>query len=163
MWGGVHARWASVPSIRGTSPEQTQDNSFKDLLCAPELSVPLCEPRCLHRQLPHPPTFFFFLVERTQAGEEQRERETQNLTLSCQHGARHGARTPKPRDHDLSRSQTLNRLSHPQAPTRPTFDEHLRAELKALCKLLRCLPNMRKNSLIKTEPRAPGKLSQLSV
>ena len=37
--------------------------------------------------------------------------------LSCQHRARRGARTHGPRDHDLSRSQTLNRLSHPGAPS----------------------------------------------
>ena len=38
------------------------------------------------------------------------------LALSCQHRARHGAWTHGPRDHDLSRSRTLNRLSHPGAP-----------------------------------------------
>ena len=36
--------------------------------------------------------------------------------LSCQHRARRGSRTHGPRDHDLSRSQTPNRLSHPGAP-----------------------------------------------
>ena len=36
--------------------------------------------------------------------------------LSCQHRARHGPRTHGPRDHDLSRSRTLIRLSHPGAP-----------------------------------------------
>ena len=36
--------------------------------------------------------------------------------LSCQHRARHGARTHRPLDHDLSRSRTLNWLSHPGAP-----------------------------------------------
>ena len=36
--------------------------------------------------------------------------------LSCRHRARRGARTHEPRDHDLSRSRTLNRLSHPGAP-----------------------------------------------
>ena len=35
---------------------------------------------------------------------------------SCQHRARHGARTHEPWDHDLSRSWTLNRLSHPGVP-----------------------------------------------
>ena len=33
--------------------------------------------------------------------------------LSCQHRARHGARTHEPWDHDPSRSQTFNQLSHP--------------------------------------------------
>ena len=37
--------------------------------------------------------------------------------LSCQHRARRGARTHRPRDHDPSRSRPLNRLSHPGAPT----------------------------------------------
>ena len=36
--------------------------------------------------------------------------------LSCQHRARHGARTHGPWDHDLRRSWTLNRLSHAGAP-----------------------------------------------
>ena len=36
--------------------------------------------------------------------------------LSCQYKARCGAQTHKPRDHDLSRSEMLNRLSHPGAP-----------------------------------------------
>ena len=36
--------------------------------------------------------------------------------LSCQHTAWCGARARKPRDHDLSRSGTLNWLSHPGAP-----------------------------------------------
>ena len=31
-------------------------------------------------------------------------------------GARRGARTHDPRDHDLSRSRTLNLLGHPDAP-----------------------------------------------
>ena len=36
--------------------------------------------------------------------------------LSRQHRARHGARTHRPRDRDLSRSWTLNGLSHPGTP-----------------------------------------------
>ena len=36
--------------------------------------------------------------------------------LSCQHRARRGAWTHRPRDHDLSRSRTPNRLSHPGTP-----------------------------------------------
>ena len=35
---------------------------------------------------------------------------------SCRHRARRGAPTHEPRDHDLSRSRTLHRLSHPGAP-----------------------------------------------
>ena len=58
--------------------------------------------------------------DRAWAGEGQREGETQNLkqaqALSCQHRARHGARTHRPRDRDLSRSRILNRLSHPGTP-----------------------------------------------
>ena len=38
---------------------------------------------------------------------------------SCQHRARHGARTHGPRDRALSRSRTLDRLSHPDA--RPVY------------------------------------------
>ena len=36
--------------------------------------------------------------------------------LSCQHKAQRGARTHRLWDHDLSRSQMLNRPSHPGAP-----------------------------------------------
>ena len=36
---------------------------------------------------------------------------------SCQHRARRGARTHGPWDHDLNRSWTLNRLSHPGTPS----------------------------------------------
>ena len=36
--------------------------------------------------------------------------------LSCQHRARRRARTHGPRDHDLSWSRPLNRLSHPGTP-----------------------------------------------
>ena len=60
-------------------------------------------------------------------GEGQRERETQNPkagrlhALSCQHRARHGARTHKLRDHDLSPSRMLNQLSHPGAPNMSRF------------------------------------------
>ena len=38
---------------------------------------------------------------------------------SCQHTARRGAQTQEPRDHDLSRSWMLNRLSHPGTPFSP--------------------------------------------
>ena len=44
--------------------------------------------------------------------------------LSCQHRARRGARAHGPRDHDLSRSQPPNRLSHPGAPL-PIFKNGL--------------------------------------
>ena len=41
--------------------------------------------------------------------------------LSHQPRARRGARTRGPRDRDLSRSRTLNRLSHPGAPALQDF------------------------------------------
>ena len=41
--------------------------------------------------------------------------------LSCQHRARHGARTHIPWDHDLSWSWTLNWLNHPHAPVMYNF------------------------------------------
>ena len=37
------------------------------------------------------------------------------LAVGCPHRAPHRARTQEPRDHDLSQSQMLNRLSHPGA------------------------------------------------
>ncbi|XP_060467831.2 threonine aspartase 1 isoform X4 [Panthera onca] len=49
--------------------------------------------------------------------ERKRHRiRSRHQTLSCQDRAPLGARTHRPRDHDLSRSWTLNRLSHPGAP-----------------------------------------------
>ena len=60
--------------------------------------------------------------ERThaQVGKGQRDRETERENPKqapyCQHGARHGARSHKPWDHDLCQSWALNWLSHPDAP-----------------------------------------------
>ena len=54
---------------------------------------------------------------------------------SSQHRARHGARTHRLPDHDLNRSRTLNRLSHPGAP-RAVFsvwtDDNLGGERQSL-------------------------------
>ena len=67
---------------------------------------------------------FIFLregeTERKQgrAAERERGRHRSRSGLqapSCQHRARRGARTHELCDHDLSRSLTLNRLSHPGA------------------------------------------------
>ena len=58
-------------------------------------------------------------MEREQErGRERGRRRIRNRLQapSCQHTARRGTRTHKPRDHDLSRSRTLNQLSHPGAP-----------------------------------------------
>ena len=62
--------------------------------------------------------FILFLREKERAGEGHRERETDDPKRAppCQHRARCGAYTHELRDHDLSRRQTLNRLSHPGAP-----------------------------------------------
>ena len=43
--------------------------------------------------------------------------------LSCQHRARRGSWPHGSRDHDVSRSWTLNRLSHPGAPKHLLFKE----------------------------------------
>ena len=76
--------------------------------------------------------FFFFNVylflRETETEHKQgrgSERETQNAKqapgseLSAQSPT--WARTQGPRDHDLSRSRTLSRLSHPGAPTASPF------------------------------------------
>ena len=58
--------------------------------------------------------------DRAQAGEGQREQETQNLKQfqapSCWHRAQRGAQTHELRDHNLSGSWVLNQLSHPGTP-----------------------------------------------
>ena len=58
-------------------------------------------------------------TEREQGRGRERRRHRVRSRLqapSCQHRARRGARTHELRDHDLSGSRTLNRLSHPGAP-----------------------------------------------
>ena len=71
---------------------------------------------------------YFFETERDRAwmGEGQRERGRHRIqnrlqALSCRHRARSRAQTHRPRDHDLSRSWTLNWLSHPDAPKISVF------------------------------------------
>ena len=67
---------------------------------------------------------YLFLIERGRQsvrGEGQRERGRRRIrsrlrALSCLHKALCKAQTREPRDHDLSRNRTLNRLSHPGAP-----------------------------------------------
>ena len=59
--------------------------------------------------------------DRVWAGEGQREKGRHRIqsslqVLSCQHRARHGARTHELWDHDLSWSWMLNLLSHLGAP-----------------------------------------------
>ena len=63
---------------------------------------------------------FIFERERVQAREGQRERGRHRIrsrfqALSSQHRARRGARTRELGERDLSRSESLNRLSHPGA------------------------------------------------
>ena len=50
--------------------------------------------------------------------------------LGCQHRAGRGARTHQQRDHDLSRSQTLNRLNHPGTPEINSFLNERHWEIK---------------------------------
>ena len=64
-----------------------------------------------------------FIFERETECEQEWRRErgrhrigSRLQALSCQPRARRGARTHRPWDHDLSRSRTLNWLSHPDAP-----------------------------------------------
>ena len=81
--------------------------------------------------------FFFFLfffnvylfLRRRETEHEQgrsRERGRHRIqkrpqALSCQHRAQGGARTHRPWDHDPSQSRTLNRPSHPGAPSHPNL------------------------------------------
>ena len=66
---------------------------------------------------------FLFTFETETEHEQGRGRERGRPRIqsrlqapSCRHRARRGAGTHEPRDHDLSRSQMLNRLSPPGAP-----------------------------------------------
>ena len=66
-----------------------------------------------------PEILFFswlFLRELKQGRSRVRGTEDPKQVLHGQQRARCGARTHKPRDHELSRSQMLNQLSHPGAP-----------------------------------------------
>ena len=66
--------------------------------------------------------FLMFIFEteskRVREGRERGRHRIQSRlqALNRQHRARRGARTHELRDHDLSRSWTLNQLSHPGAP-----------------------------------------------
>ena len=68
--------------------------------------------------------FIYFSRERLTECEQGRGRERGRHRIpsrlqapSCQHRARREARTHKLWDHDLSGTQTINRLSHPGAPS----------------------------------------------
>ena len=76
----------------------------------------------------HFSNFYLFLRERKKQnvsrGEAERGRHriwSRLQALSCQHRAWCRAWTHKPRDHDLSRSWSLNQLSYPGAPTCSKF------------------------------------------
>ena len=61
--------------------------------------------------------------ERGRGKERGRHRIRSRLQApSCQHRARRGSQTHRLRDHDLSRSRTLNRLSHPGTPRSTVLD-----------------------------------------
>ena len=63
---------------------------------------------------------YFGETERKQGRDRERGRHRIRSRLqapSRQHGARRGARTREQRDHDLSQSRVLHRLSHPGAPS----------------------------------------------
>ena len=67
-----------------------------------------------------PQSLFIFEKERERERERERRRQrarhriwSRLQALSCQHGARRGAWTHEPWDHDLSWSRTPNGLSHP--------------------------------------------------
>ena len=62
-----------------------------------------------------------------EASEREGDAEFRLQALSCQHRARHGARTHRLGDHDLSRSRTLNRLSHLGTP-----QIHFKSEQKGM-------------------------------
>ena len=105
------------------------------ILCLP-VSLPLPRSCVLSLSLSkinkHSKKFFLMLIYFWERG-RQTDRQTQNAcrggaeregnriqsrlqALNCQHRAWQGAWTHKPQDHDLSRSQMLNRLSHLSAP-----------------------------------------------
>ena len=94
--------------------------------------------------------FFFFETkfwEKAQAGEGQRERETEEPKQAprWQQRARRGARTHESRDHDLSQSQMLNRAT--QVPPLAEFwKETCAFSLRIVCMVYTCplpyLPNI---------------------
>ena len=70
--------------------------------------------------------FYLFLKKRETEHEQGRGRERKRRhrirsrlqAPSCQHRARRRALTHEPRDHEVSRRRTLNRLNHPGTPRR---------------------------------------------
>ena len=85
------------------------------------MSSPVCEAGLNDRLMgPVPasyPMVFLLVTYDTKGRDRRRPRIWSRLqALSCQHRARRGAQTHRLWDHDLSRSRTLNWLSHPGAP-----------------------------------------------
>ena len=87
--------------------------------------------------------FIYFETETEPEWGRGRERRGHRIwnrpqALSCQHGTRCGA--CEPQDHDLSRSRTLNRLSHPGAPTLDTLKVFSHLVLKTILWRWHCFP-----------------------
>ena len=95
-----------------------------------------------------PKTFFLMLIYFWERKTEQewgrgRERGRHRIgsrfqALSCQHRAWHGAWTRELRDHDLSRSRTLNQLSYPGAPS--TMFSRVIHIVAWACAFFHCVP-----------------------
>ena len=86
------------------------------------LSHPALYPECRPPRQPVGFVFKFIYLFIYFEGEREWERDTERAcenpkqALHLQRGARRGAQTHKPRDRDLSRSRSLDRLSPPGAP-----------------------------------------------
>ena len=91
------------------------------------------------------------------------ERETHRIPSrhqapSCHHRAWHGAQTHKPWDHDLSRSWTLNWLSHPDTPRKSHLkwsQEVKRRSSQALPLTLDCRPQQEETLPFITNRKKP--------
>ena len=81
--------------------------NFINFLKVPIL-VSLIFPHCFSVFIDFLQMFIYFEREREQAGKGQREKgENLMQATRCQHRARHGAWTHKPRNYDLSQNQDL--------------------------------------------------------
>ena len=129
-WGELlSSQYEVFPSVTVKCLFQVSSNPLYQCLLVFRGQVIFCYSHYIHLMLfdgtVNGTAFFKIYLRETETEHErgrgrERERETQNPKQDpgsgCQHRAQRGAQTHKPRDHDVSQSWMLNRLSHPGAP-----------------------------------------------
>ena len=143
-WGRVRER--ETQNLKQAPGSEPSARSLLWILCPP-LSLPLSFSLSFKNKVKIIYLFYFyffniylFLRQRESMNRGGSERGRHRIwnrpqALSCQHRARRGARTHGPWDHDLSRSRTLNRPSHPGAPKNCLLTEYVKPGANAYMRL----------------------------